>query len=172
MVARPDGEVVGASLSGRDFLQELRLGRRHFFHTDEPELPSSLARAIAHSVAGQTVVSETCTARFEHLAPTGGAWMPVLGIEFFLESSAQRGLALSKLTPVERDIYVQIVAGATNAEIARRRGTAFTTVKNQVSHLLDKLGVSRRINLLSPPDVSQFLQANSAAEGGLVAVTR
>jgi DNA-binding NarL/FixJ family response regulator len=53
----------------------------------------------------------------------------------------------SRLTPVERQVYELIKTGATNKEISRQRGTAFSTTKNQVSTILDKLGVPRR-NLL------------------------
>jgi DNA-binding NarL/FixJ family response regulator len=152
----------------------MRFGQRHFFRTDEPELPSLLARSVGQSDVGQVVLNESCTARFERLALTGGAWTPVLGIEFFRESGASSGLPLSRLTAVERDIYIQIATtGATNREIARRRGTSHATIKNQVSGLLNKLGVARRINLLATPAEPQFLQAKlgQGAEG-MISVKR
>jgi DNA-binding CsgD family transcriptional regulator len=173
MVARPDGELLGASLCGREFLQELRFGPRHIFRTDEPELPAFLARSIGQSDAGQVVVGKGSTARFERLA-LADSWMPVYGVECFTESSTHRGLPISRLTSVERDIYNQIATtGASNREIAQRRGTSYATVKNQVSGLLSKLGVARRINLLAAPVEPQFLQAKvGPGAGGMISVNR
>jgi DNA-binding CsgD family transcriptional regulator len=171
-VAAPDGELLGTSLSATNLFQEMRFGARHFLRSDTPELPLPVARSMIKTGAGQVRLGGKCTARFERLEPSPASWLPTVKIECFVEPSTQTGLPLSRLTAVERDIYCQIAAGATNAEIARRRGTAFSTVKNQISHLLDKLGVSRRIELLSPPSGLQFLQANSAREGGSMAVTR
>lgn len=173
MVARTDGKLLGASLSGRDFLRDLRFGPGHIFRTDEVELPPLLVRSIGQSDAGQVVVSKGSTARFERLA-LAGSWTTVYGVECFTESRVHPGLPISRLTSVERDIYNQIATtGATNREIARRRGTSHATIKNQVSGLLNKLGVARRINLLATPAQPQFFHARGAVEGGgAIAINR
>ncbi|MBK8996867.1 MAG: helix-turn-helix transcriptional regulator [Myxococcales bacterium] len=51
------------------------------------------------------------------------------------------------LSPAERDVTLALVHGATNAEIAERRGVAVRTVANQVASIFKKLGVSSRTEL-------------------------
>jgi two-component system nitrate/nitrite response regulator NarL len=47
----------------------------------------------------------------------------------------------------ERDLIVEVAAGATNADIARSLGLRPQTVKNRLSSIFDKLGVSTRLEL-------------------------
>jgi DNA-binding NarL/FixJ family response regulator len=54
------------------------------------------------------------------------------------------GAALAELTPREREVLVQVAAGATNAEIAATLHLGETTVKTHVSRVLMKLGVRDR----------------------------
>ena len=75
----------------------------------------------------------------------------MIGVECFAEIKSNSTPPLSRLTAVERDIWSYLATGATNREIARVRGTSFSTVKNQVSGVLHKMGVSRRIHLFNPP---------------------
>ena len=49
------------------------------------------------------------------------------------------------LTRAEAEVLADLGAGLTNAEIARRRGVAVNTVRNQVASVLDKLGVRTRV---------------------------
>ena len=51
---------------------------------------------------------------------------------------------LSSLTPQERNILDLIAEGLTNRQIGERMFLAEKTVKNYVSHVLAKLGMSRR----------------------------
>jgi DNA-binding CsgD family transcriptional regulator len=60
---------------------------------------------------------------------------------------AQRCPQLKRLTPAERRVAIRILAGQSNAEIARTRGRAERTVANQVSSIFQKLGVSSRSEL-------------------------
>ncbi len=48
------------------------------------------------------------------------------------------------LTPAEISVARLIVAGRSNADIARTRGTSVRTVANQVASLLRKLGLGSR----------------------------
>jgi two-component system response regulator DevR len=48
------------------------------------------------------------------------------------------------LTPREREVLVLIAQGATNKEIARQLVVSENTARNHVSHILGKLGFSRR----------------------------
>ena len=51
---------------------------------------------------------------------------------------------LEKLTPRERDIVKLVAEGATNKEIAVRLHLSEKTIKNRVSEIISKLGVSNR----------------------------
>lgn len=51
------------------------------------------------------------------------------------------------LSPAERDVTFALLHGATNAEIAARRGVAVRTVANQIASIFKKLGVSSRTEL-------------------------
>ena len=66
------------------------------------------------------------------------------GEEFLVLSVPDVAESTSTLTPAEREIARAIVDGASNAEIARRRGTSLRTVANQVASILARLGASSR----------------------------
>lgn len=51
------------------------------------------------------------------------------------------------LTPREVQVVRAVVAGDTNAEVARRLGISQDTVKHHLSNIFDKLGVSNRLEL-------------------------
>jgi DNA-binding CsgD family transcriptional regulator len=55
---------------------------------------------------------------------------------------------LATLAPAERDIVRGVLAGRSNAEIARGRGTSPRTVANQLAALFRKLGVGSRAELV------------------------
>jgi DNA-binding NarL/FixJ family response regulator len=59
----------------------------------------------------------------------------------------QRTSAIESLTPRERLILDHLMDGASNKEIARVLGLAQQTVKNQLGHLMLKVGVSSRLQL-------------------------
>lgn len=59
-----------------------------------------------------------------------------------------RGLSpAATLTPREIQVVAAIVDGATNKDIGNQFGLSEQTVKNHVSHIFDKLGVSNRLEL-------------------------
>jgi DNA-binding NarL/FixJ family response regulator len=49
-----------------------------------------------------------------------------------------------ELTPREREVLILIAEGATNKEIAAKLVVSENTARNHVSHILGKLGFSRR----------------------------
>lgn len=53
----------------------------------------------------------------------------------------------ASLTEAERRVAVAVLAGRSNAAIARDRGTSVRTVANQVASVLRKCGVSSRREL-------------------------
>jgi len=52
------------------------------------------------------------------------------------------------LTPAERQVLTLVIAGGSNAAIARSRKTSVRTVANQVASLLAKLGAGSRYDLI------------------------
>jgi len=56
--------------------------------------------------------------------------------------------ARTHLTRREREILRALLDGCTNREIAQRFGTTEQTVKNQLTTLFDKIGVSSRLELV------------------------
>ena len=57
--------------------------------------------------------------------------------------------AAPALTAAERDIAAGLLAGESNAHIARRRGTSVRTVANQVASLFRKANVQSRAELVA-----------------------
>jgi len=55
---------------------------------------------------------------------------------------------LAKLTAAERAVFAHVIAGASNAEIARARDSAVRTIANQVVSILRKLNASSRFELI------------------------
>ena len=77
----------------------------------------------------------------------------------------------SRLTPREFQIIAAIVSGATNKDIGVQFGLSEQTVKNHLSHIFDKLGVSSRLELalyavhhrlLAHVDPAKVVRSNSA----------
>jgi len=56
----------------------------------------------------------------------------------------RRASLLERLSPREREILIQLAAGRTNAQIGRQLGLSEKTIRNQLSALYLKLGVSDR----------------------------
>jgi two-component system, NarL family, nitrate/nitrite response regulator NarL len=54
-----------------------------------------------------------------------------------------------RLTVREREVYLMLRDGMTNKDIAKRLGLRLPTVKNHVHHLLEKLGVHRRMDAVA-----------------------
>lgn len=69
------------------------------------------------------------------------------GVVYAVKSVAVSKTDLSKLTAAEREVMELIVSGLSNAEVARKRGTAVRTVANQLQSLFRKLGVNSRAEL-------------------------
>lgn len=73
-----------------------------------------------------------------------------LVIEKFARRPTQRHAQafLAELTPRERDILTDVGTGATNDEIAARRGISHATARTHVSRIMGKLGVHDRAQLV------------------------
>lgn len=63
-----------------------------------------------------------------------------------VSSRAERD-SFAMLTSAERDIAAQILRGASNKQIAQRRGTSARTVANQIAAIYQKLAIASRAEL-------------------------
>jgi DNA-binding CsgD family transcriptional regulator len=83
---------------------------------------------------------------------TKAAWAGAVvhsGGEKFLILLAPPQLDLSRLTPTQRAIVAGIVAGHSNAALARRRRTSVHTIANHLAAIFRRLGVGSRAELVA-----------------------
>jgi DNA-binding CsgD family transcriptional regulator len=73
---------------------------------------------------------------------------------------------MAVLTARDRDVIALVLAGHTNAEIARRLNIQLQTLKNALSAIYDKLGVSTRLQLAVLLLRDGVAQTGGAAEAG------
>ena len=109
--------------------EALRIGASGFVLKDEP--PEQLIAAIRTVAAGDALLSPTITKRV---------------IEQFMRLPRQTPpAALEELTEREREIFLLIAKGLSNAEIGRELFISETTVKTHVTHVFQKLDVRDRV---------------------------
>lgn len=114
----------------------LRAGASGFLLKDAH--PEELLGAIRAVAAGDAVVAPSATRRLlEHVthALPGGPARPVDPL-------------VDRLTAREREVLLEVAAGATNAEIAATLYMAEATVKTHIGHLLAKLQRRDRVGLV------------------------
>jgi DNA-binding NarL/FixJ family response regulator len=113
----------------------LEAGATGFLLKDTP--PTELLRAVRLAAAGDSMLSPAVTRRVIE--------------RFTAEDRGERRRAalgrLDVLTAREREVLVQIGLGHANADIARRLYMSEATVKSHVTHLLQKLAASNRVQL-------------------------
>ncbi|HEX2453751.1 MAG TPA: response regulator transcription factor [Vicinamibacterales bacterium] len=63
------------------------------------------------------------------------------------QSGQSPRLPRASLTPRERDVIREVTEGATNKDIAAKFALSEQTIKNHLSNIFDKLGVSSRLEL-------------------------
>ena len=99
--------------------------------------PADLLNAIRSVAAGEAVMAPSATRRLlDHVSPT----LPT--------SPEGNDPRLEVLTDREREVLVEIAAGATNAEIATKLYMAEGTVKTHIGRLLAKLEARDRVGLV------------------------
>ncbi len=98
--------------------------------------PADLLNAIRNVAAGEAVMAPSATRRLlDQVVPT-------------LPTSPGADRRLDVLTDREREVLIEIAAGATNAEIAGRLYMAEGTVKTHIGRLLSKLQCRDRVGLV------------------------
>jgi DNA-binding NarL/FixJ family response regulator len=135
---RPDPpEVIMLTTFDADeyVLRALQAGASGFLLKDTP--PPDIVRAITLVAAGEAMLSPTVTRRLlAHLADPA------------LTGRRTRARALiGGLSEREREVAVAIAEGRSNAEIAAQLYLSVATVKAHVSRLLDKLGLTNRVQI-------------------------
>ena len=115
----------------------------------ESTVPFDEGRAVAALIRGARFVP--LESRNHLVVSTEPAWQPLVEeLDAFLPTPGKAPpatveLNLGDLTPREREILEIVAEGADNRGIARRLGISEKTVRNQVSIILDKLGLDRRL---------------------------
>lgn len=108
----------------------VRLGARGLVLKDSP--PEHLYKCIRCVAAGQYWFSR------DHIPAV---------IDGLRRANARTPLPVDTLTPREIEVIVAVSDGATNRAIAEQLGLSDQTVKNHLSHIYDKVGVSSRLEL-------------------------
>jgi DNA-binding NarL/FixJ family response regulator len=119
-------------------VEALRAGASGFLLKDVPA--ADLVSAIRVVAAGDAVVAPAVTRRlldrFAHRLPGAG------------EAPRPAPVALESLTEREAAVLRLVARGLSNAEIAAELVVTETTVKTHVHHLLTKLGMRDRVQLV------------------------
>ena len=125
--------LLGAEIDRQETVEALRLGARGVVLKESAT--QTLYKCIHSVMAGELWVGRDC---FDDVLdslrrndPADDADLP----------------PARRLTPRELQVIAAIVEGATNRDIAQRFGLSEQTVKNHVSNIFDKLGVSNRLEL-------------------------
>jgi DNA-binding NarL/FixJ family response regulator len=116
----------------------LRAGASGFVLKDLP--PQELATAIRAVAAGDAVVAPRITRQLldrlaDHLHTPG-------------ENPEPSPSPLATLTIREREVFAEVANGLTNAEIAARLRLSEATVKTHITHVLAKLGLRDRVQIV------------------------
>jgi DNA-binding NarL/FixJ family response regulator len=109
--------------------EALRVGASGFVLKDDP--PEQLIGAVRTVAAGDALLSPTVTRRVIK--------------EFTTMPKPEQPPELDELTAREREIFLLIAHGLSNAEIAERLTIGDTTVKTHVTHILQKLHLRDRV---------------------------
>lgn len=143
-VRLPDGSGVEACREIRSRFPEVKVLMLTSFADEEALMAAILAGAsgyVLKRIKGQDLVSD-----IRRVGAGESLLDPEMTERLFerLRSGTKDDPLLAKLTPQERKIVGHIAEGMTNREIADVMFLAEKTVKNYVSNLLAKMGMSRR----------------------------
>jgi DNA-binding NarL/FixJ family response regulator len=119
-----------------NIIDALRAGASGFLVKDAP--PEELIRAVRLIGAGQALLSPSVTRRLLDLR---GRTLPPL-------QSAAGEAALGSITARERTVLKLVARGLSNSEIAQVMDLALSSVKTHIGHLLTKLAMTDRVQLV------------------------
>ncbi|MCP1430757.1 DNA-binding NarL/FixJ family response regulator [Microbacterium foliorum] len=109
-------------------------------HRGDAVLAPRVTRMLLEHVVPTLEASETASSASASSTDTSSTAAP--------SSTASRDDALAELTDRERDVFLEIARGLTNAEIAQTLYVSESTVKTHVGRILAKLDARDRIHLV------------------------
>lgn len=132
----PPKVIVLTTLDADDMvLRALSLGASGFLLKDTP--PERMVEAIHQVAAGEHILSPRVVSQVIELATNSRE----------LSRRDEARADLGSLSERERSIAMDIGRGLTNAEIARTHYLSVASVKALVTRILDKLGVTNRVQV-------------------------
>ena len=143
-VRLPDGDGVSVCRELRSRMPDLKVIMLTSYSDDEALFEAIMAGASGYllkQILGQDLVSAVRT------VAAGGSLLDPTATTAVLERmrrAAEPAGPLAKLSEQERTVLELIGEGLTNRQIGERMFLAEKTIKNYVSNLLSKLGMSRR----------------------------
>lgn len=148
-VRLPDGDGVTVCRELRSRMPKVACLMLTSFDDEEALLDAIMAGAsgyVLKQISGTDLVSAVRTVAAGHSLLDPGATARVMARLRGAGSGAEEDHdGYASLTGRERDILALVGEGLTNREIGRRLFLAEKTVKNNISRLLAKLGVERRV---------------------------
>ena len=122
--------VFSESKTERDVLESIRLGARGYAHKKIPT--TEILDCVRRVAAGEV-------------------WLQTKQLEVLIHALQSRGrnraMSPAQLSPRERQIIKLVLAGCRNREVAKELAISEKTVKNHLSNIFDKLGVSDRLEM-------------------------
>jgi putative RecB family exonuclease len=122
--------------------------------TSADPLVGAVLRAGAHGVLAKDVPSATLVAALRAIAAGEATVLAPTVLRELLDAPTEpktspvRGPEPAELTDREREVLVHLGHGRSNAEIADRLRVSETTVKTHVGHVLTKLGLRDRVQVV------------------------
>ncbi|WP_032916570.1 response regulator transcription factor [Streptomyces rimosus] len=148
-VRLPDGDGVSVCRELRSRMPDLVCLMLTSFDDEEALLDAIMAGAAGYvlkQITGTDLVNAVRTvASGQSLLDAGATARVMARLRGETERAEPRADGLSGLSEREREILALVGEGLTNREIGKRLYLAEKTVKNNISRLLAKLGVERRV---------------------------
>ena len=127
--------VLTASIEREDTIRALQLGARGVILKDSAT--QMLYKCVRAVVSGEYWVAHDRV--FDLVKSLKGPEKPA--------ADPSRETPAAMLTRRELQVVCAIVEGATNKDVGQRFGLSEQTIKNHLSHIFDKVGVSNRLEL-------------------------
>ena len=150
---RADADLIVLDLNfsqhnGLEFIEKFRAAAPavplviYTMHEDAPTLRQALACGAAGVIP--KTHSRKLLQKAVELVMEGGIYVPPNLARQFADSDAAPPAAKAEISPQQWKILELLAEGFPNKEIARRLGIASSTVKNQLTAIFERLGVSNR----------------------------
>jgi DNA-binding NarL/FixJ family response regulator len=150
---RADADLIVLDLNfsqhdGLQFIERFRAAAPavplivYTMHEDAPTLRQALARGAAGVIP--KTHSKKLLQKAVELVMEGGIYLPPNLARQLADSEAAPPPPKAEISPQQWKILELLAEGFPNKEIARRLGVASSTVKNQLTAIFERLGVSNR----------------------------